>query len=99
MVLTRSTPARRKAAVIHVLTNYGSTAFLIAKGLILVPLYLASFGAEGYGAWLASGNLLSLIGMLEIVLFIDRELRMELGDGDQLHRLPREPDDTGEKGA
>jgi O-antigen/teichoic acid export membrane protein len=58
-------PARRKAALIQVLTNYGSTAFLIGKGLLLVPLYLSSFGAEGYGAWLASGNVLSLISTLE----------------------------------
>jgi O-antigen/teichoic acid export membrane protein len=74
---------RRKAAAVHVLTNYLSVAVVVAKGVLLVPLYLRSFGIEGYGAWLASGNVLSLIAVVESGFTVVYAQRLSAAHGDQ----------------
>jgi O-antigen/teichoic acid export membrane protein len=57
--------SRRKASVINLLFNYGNVVFLIINGLLLVPLYLKHFSVSTYGSFLASGNIISMIGLLD----------------------------------
>jgi O-antigen/teichoic acid export membrane protein len=38
---------------------------VLVKGLVLAPLYLRTLGATGYGNWLASGNMIALLGALD----------------------------------
>jgi O-antigen/teichoic acid export membrane protein len=51
--------------VIRSAADVASMAFVLVKSLVLVPLYLRSFGLALLGAWLASGNLLAVISVLE----------------------------------
>lgn len=44
---------------------------------MFVPLYLRSFGVDGYGAWLASANVVGLIGLME--LGVSNVLYQQLG--------------------
>ena len=49
--------------------------FLIIKGLIMVPLFLRMLGAASYGNWLASGNVISMVGAFEggfAILYMQR---------------------------
>jgi len=57
---------------------------VLVKGLILVPYYLRSFGLEGYGAWLGSGNVLAFVAMLEggFTLVYSQKIAAECGRGD-----------------
>ena len=54
----------RNAAFINLISNYINVAFIIVSGILLVPLYLHFFSIGTYGAWLASGN---VIGILSVV--------------------------------
>ncbi len=57
--------SRTRGAVVNLASSYLGTAVGMVRGLLLVPLYLRSFDLGVYGAWLASGNVLSLVGALE----------------------------------
>jgi len=37
----------------------------MVKGVVLVPLYLHKFGVDVYGAFLASANVIGLIGVVD----------------------------------
>ncbi len=78
-------PSRRRAARIHLTLNYANSALVAASGLLLVPLYLRSFGLETYGAWVASGSVLGMVGILDFgfnLVFAQR-LAVRAGSGDR----------------
>ncbi len=54
---------KRVTAVVNLVFGSARTIVAVITGLFLVPLYLRFFGLSLYGAWLASGNVLSLISM------------------------------------
>ena len=58
--------SRRRAAAISVLGGYATTAFVAVQGLILVPLYLHFIGPRLYGVWLASGDILGWLSLLQM---------------------------------
>ncbi|MFH1130704.1 MAG: polysaccharide biosynthesis C-terminal domain-containing protein [Pseudomonadota bacterium] len=58
-------PSRRRTALIRLMFNYSSTLFAVINGIILVPLYLHYFDLSTYGAWLASGNVIAILGLLD----------------------------------
>lgn len=46
--------------------GYLTLALTVVQGLVMVPLYLRYLGAGMYGAWLASGDLLGWLGLLQM---------------------------------
>lgn len=54
-------PSRKKNTIVNVIFSYANVAYAIVSGLILVPLYLHFISFDLYGAWLASGNVLNWI--------------------------------------
>lgn len=56
---------RRRAALARIATDYAGVALVLVKSVVLVPIYVRSFGLATYGAWLATGSILALVGMLE----------------------------------
>jgi len=61
----QATPGRRRAAVLRLLFNYSTSAFGVISGVVLVPVYLGIFGISTYGSWLASGDIVILLGILD----------------------------------
>ncbi len=59
------TPGRTRAALVSLITSYTGTAIAMVKGVVLVPLYLHKFGVDVYGAFLASANVIGLIGVVD----------------------------------
>lgn len=53
------------AAIYNIATQGSNFLLTLVLGVILVPLYLQHFGLDVYGAWLASGNIIALLGVLE----------------------------------
>ena len=67
--------SKRRAALNNLVFNYTGVAFAAISGLLLVPLYLHYFDLATYGAWLASANFISLLGILECgfsMVFVQR---------------------------
>jgi O-antigen/teichoic acid export membrane protein len=62
------TAGRRRAAATNLVFNYIGTCLTIVKGIVFVPLYLKHFDLATYGAWLASANVIGLLGMLDVGL-------------------------------
>jgi O-antigen/teichoic acid export membrane protein len=77
--------ARRRAAAITMIGGYATTAVTVAQGLVLVPLYLHYIGPRLYGVWLASGDILAWLSLLQMgsgSLLIQR-VSHALGRGDR----------------
>lgn len=61
---------RSKATIFTILAGYSNIIYSIISGLVLVPFYLNDFGSEVYGVWLATGNLISWLGIMGASLSI-----------------------------
>ena len=59
-------PSRRKATVWYFVFNMLSLGLLMIQGVILVPLYLRHIDSRLYGAWLATGAIVSYLGMMDL---------------------------------
>ena len=66
MERTATTPSRVRAAMISLGGSYLGAALTIVKGIFLVPLFLRVFGIELYGAFLASANVVGLLGIVDL---------------------------------
>lgn len=83
--------SRRRAARINLILGYGRYTVGIFNQLLLVPLYLRFIGIEAYGSWLASGNVVTLLSVLDIGfnLIVTQRLATAFGAGDD-NRFVRE---------
>lgn len=59
-------PSRRRGAVTMLAGGYLGLALTVVQGLVMVPLYLRYIGAGTYGAWLATGDLLGWLALLNM---------------------------------
>ena len=50
--------SRKKATIWNLVFSYSTVVYGILSGLLMIPLYLRFIPLELYGAWLASGNIL-----------------------------------------
>ena len=65
VAVVRPTPGRTRAAFLSLLTSYFGASIVIVKGIVLVPLYFHTFGVDVYGAFLASANVVGLLGVVD----------------------------------
>lgn len=56
---------RTKATVVNLVYQYASLLLAIVNGIVLVPLYLRFIDLELYGVWLATGDILSWLALLD----------------------------------
>jgi O-antigen/teichoic acid export membrane protein len=92
---TRGQLSRRRAAQTNLMLGYARYAVGIFNQLILVPLYLRFVGIGVYGSWLASGNVVTLLSVLDIGfnLIVTQRLATAVGAGDD-NRFVREVGST-----
>lgn len=57
--------SKKKASILNLIFNYSNVIFLILNGLVLIPIYLKYISVSTYGSFLASGNIVSMIGLLD----------------------------------
>lgn len=78
------TTSRRRAAQVNLLLGYGKYSVGIINQLVLVPVYLRFVSLDVYGAWLASGNILVLMSVLDIGfnLVVTQRLATAVGEQD-----------------
>jgi len=57
--------SRRSATLVNLFFQYAGAVLTIVRGLVLAPLFIKYLGLEVYGAWLASGEVLSWIAVAE----------------------------------
>lgn len=56
---------KRFAAFANLFFSSSHAVFTIITGLLMVPVYLRHFSMSTYGAWLASGNIIAMIALIE----------------------------------
>lgn len=56
---------RRTASINNFVFQTFNTITLVFNSIVVVPLYISYFSEDTYGAWLATGNLIALLGMIE----------------------------------
>lgn len=76
---------KRFAAVVNLFFGSSMALFTIITGLLMVPLYLRYFSVSVYGAWLASGNVIAMISLIEpgIATVATQKLATSYGLDDQ----------------
>lgn len=57
--------SKYKASVFNFIFNSFNSVIVIINGIIMVPLYFEYISLATYGAWLGSGNVVSMLGLLE----------------------------------
>lgn len=57
--------SKKKASMINLGFNYANAMFAIVNGLVFVPMYLNYFSISTYGSYLSSGNVVTMLGLLE----------------------------------
>lgn len=57
--------SKYKASAFNLFFNSFNTVVMIVNGIIMVPLYFEYISLPVYGAWLGSGNVVSMLGLLE----------------------------------
>ena len=62
----RSQPDRRRFLWMSLPVEYLNLAVTLLQGLILVPLYLRYIGSHTYGFWLATGGILTWLGVFDL---------------------------------
>lgn len=56
---------KKRGLIVQLLATHANTLFSICSGLIFVPLYFTYFSVSTYGTWLATGNILNMLSILE----------------------------------
>lgn len=54
-----------KASIFNYIFNSVNVIVMIINGIVMVPLYFRFMSITTYGAWLATGNLVAMIGLVE----------------------------------
>lgn len=54
-----------KASIFNYIFNSVNAIVVIINGIVMVPIYFRFMSVSTYGAWLATGNLVAMIGLLE----------------------------------
>ncbi len=57
--------SRKKTALWNLLFSYGMIGYAVISGIALVPLYLRFIPVDLYGAWLATGNVLAWLTVVD----------------------------------
>ena len=57
--------SRRFTSLVNLFFHYNAVVLVIVQGILLVPLYLRSIPVATYGAWLATGSILSWIDLVD----------------------------------
>lgn len=57
--------SRKREAVVNLFFHYVAIALVIVQGIVLTPLYLHFLSPALYGGWLATGNIVSWIGLVD----------------------------------
>ncbi len=78
--------SKYKASIYNYLFNSVNSIIIIFNGIIMVPLYFHYMPVGVYGAWLASGNLVAMVGKLEsgFAGVITQKLSVALANEDDL---------------
>lgn len=87
--------SRRRGAAIALAGGYAGMVLLLVQGLVLVPLYLHYLGAGTYGAWLASGEVLGWLAVLDLGIAGVSSQRMAAAHGRGDHRVVADYFGTG----
>ncbi len=77
--------SRIKTAFIRIALDYGAVLVVFGKGFLLVPMYLRHISLGAYGAWLAAGSILAVMGLVEggFTLIFAQRLSLSAGAGDK----------------
>ncbi|MHB9140355.1 MAG: oligosaccharide flippase family protein [Paludibacter sp.] len=57
--------SKYRASIYNYLFNSMNAIVMIVNGIIMVPLYFKFMSVSTYGAWLATGNVVGMLGMIE----------------------------------
>ena len=73
-----------KASIYNYLFNSINAIIVIVNGIVMVPIYFHYMSVSTYGAWLATGNMVAMLGLLEsgFSSVITQKMAAAIGSGD-----------------
>lgn len=73
--------SRRRVAIVNTLFAYVGVAFTLVQGVLLVPLYVRHVPMALYGAWLATGNVLAWLELVDPGIAVVLQQRVAVAYG------------------
>ena len=58
-------PRHSRLTLVNIAFQYAQTCLLIVNGIVLTPLYLACIPERTFGAWLATGNIVAWLTLID----------------------------------
>jgi O-antigen/teichoic acid export membrane protein len=82
--------SRRREVIVGTIMAYANSGVSAISGLLLIPVYLGHMSLQAYGAWLASGNVIGLLMLLDsglnVILLQALSAAAGRNDGAAFHR-------------
>ena len=74
-----------KASIYNYFFNSINAIIVIINGVVMVPVYFHYMSVSTYGAWLATGNMVAMLGLLEsgFSSVITQKMAAAIGSGDK----------------
>ena len=60
--------SRKRASIVNLIRSYAFILIEIIRGVIMIPIYLQYIDSRLYGAWLATGSIIVLMGLSDFGL-------------------------------
>jgi O-antigen/teichoic acid export membrane protein len=78
-------PSRRRTAIFGMVFGGATLAVVLTQGFLLTPMYLKHMQPAVYGAWLAAGNILAWVELVDpgVSALLQQRVAMALGRRDQ----------------
>lgn len=75
-----------KASIYNYFFNSINAIIVIINGIVMVPIYFHYMSVSTYGAWLATGNMVAMLGLLEsgFSSVITQKMAAAIGSGDNV---------------
>jgi O-antigen/teichoic acid export membrane protein len=85
VTVAQPTVSRRTATIVNLIHQYATIGLTVINGIVLVPLYLHFIEQKMYGAWLATGNIVGWLAMVDMGLsgLVRQQSAMAYGSGNK----------------
>ena len=75
-----------KASIFNFIFNSANDIIVIINGIVMVPIYFHYMSVSTYGAWLATGNVVAMLGLIESGFsgVVTQKMTVAVAEGDDI---------------
>lgn len=76
-----------KSSIFNYIFNSANAVIMIVNGIVMVPIYFHYMSVSTYGAWLATGNMVAMLGIIEsgFASVITQKMSVAITTGNEIY--------------